>query len=108
LVKTTFDLPPEVVRRAKMLAAHQGRPLRDLVAEAIDEKVEVAAGEDADAAQASEVRRETWDQWKGRLERQPDGIWYNLEGIEDDAFFQSLEEVREDPCSRRDPYGSDS
>jgi hypothetical protein len=106
-VKTTFDLPSTLVRKAKALAAQQGRPLRDLVAEAIDEKLEVAAGGEADAAKAGEVRREAWERWKNRLERRPDGTWFNPEGIDDEPFFQSLEEARREPWARRDPFGDD-
>jgi len=105
-VKTTFDLPNALVRRAKALAAQQGRPLRDLVAEAIDEKLEVAAGGEMDATNAREVRREAWERWKSRLERRPDGTWFNPEGIDDEAFFQSLEEIRQEPWTQRDPFGN--
>jgi hypothetical protein len=108
LVKTTFDLPHSLVRKAKALAAQQGRPLRDLVAEAIDEKLEVAGGEETDTMKASEVRREAWERWKSRLKRCSDGTWLNPEGIDDESFFQSLEEVRREPWTKRDPFGSDA
>jgi predicted DNA-binding protein len=107
-VKTTFDLPHELVRKAKAVAAQQGRPLRDLVAEAIDEKLEVVAGGGVDATKAREVRREAWERWKGRLERRSDGTWFNPEGVDDESFFQSLEEVRREPWVKRDPFGSDT
>ncbi len=86
-----------LVRKAKALAAQQGRPLCDLVAEAIDEKLTVAAGGETDTANAKEVRREAWERWKSRLERRPDGTWFNPEGVDDGAFFQSLEEIRREP-----------
>ena len=38
-VKTTVDLPETLVREAKAVAARQGRTLRDLVAEAMHEKL---------------------------------------------------------------------
>jgi len=105
-VKTTFDLPPILVRKAKALAAQQGRPLRDLVAEAIDEKLGGgAAGEEPEMAKTGEVRREAWERWKNRLERRPDGTWLNPEGVEDESFFQSLEEARREPWTKRDPFG---
>ena len=107
-MKTTFDLPDALVRKAKALAAQQGRPLRDLVAEAIDEKLEVAAGGEANATKASEVRREAWERWKSRLERRSDGTWFNPEGIDDESFFRSLEEVRREPWATRDPFGRDA
>lgn len=107
-MKTTFDLPDALVRKAKALAAQQGRPLRDLVAEAIDEKLEVTVSGEAGTAKASEVRREAWERWKRRLERRSDGTWFNPEGIDDETFFQSLEGVRREPWTTRDPFGSDS
>jgi hypothetical protein len=106
-VKTTFDLPSELLGKAKALAAQQGRPLRDWVAEAIDEKLDVAAGGEAAATNAGEVRREAWERWKGRLERRPDGTWFNPDGVDDETFFQSLEEIRREPWAKRDPFGGD-
>ena len=41
-MKTTFDLPEPLLREAKSVAAKQGRPLRDLVAEALAEKLALA------------------------------------------------------------------
>lgn len=105
-MKTTFDLPNLLLRKAKALAAQQGRPLRDLVAEAIDEKLEHAVGGAVDTARASEGRREAWERWKTRLEKLPDGSWFNPDGIEDESFFQSLEEVRREPWAPRDPFGT--
>jgi hypothetical protein len=106
-VKTAFDLPNELVRRAKALAAQQKRPLRDWVTEAIAEKLEVSAGGNAATMNAGEVRREAWKCWKGRLERRSDGTWFNPNGVDDEAFFQSLEEIRREPRAKRDPFGGD-
>jgi hypothetical protein len=91
-MKTTFDLPEPLLRRAKAAAAHQGRPLRDLVAEAIDAKLvaDQAAARDA-AKQPNE-----WDAFKAQLIQQPDGSWFNPNGIEDVGFFEALEEVRDE------------
>lgn len=38
-MKTTVDLPDSLLRDAKAAAARQGRTLRDLVAEALNEKL---------------------------------------------------------------------
>jgi hypothetical protein len=38
----------------------------------------------------------TWERWKSRLERRSDGTWFNPEGVDDESFFQSLEEVRQE------------
>jgi hypothetical protein len=99
-VKTTFDLPDPLLRKAKALAAQQGRPLRDLVAEAIGEKLEGAVG----AVKAGEERRGAWERWKARLEQLPDGTWFNPEGIDDESFFHSLDEIRREPWVSRDPF----
>lgn len=107
-MKTIFDLPDELVRKAKALADQQGRPLHDLVTQAIAEKLAAAVAGEADTTKASEVRREAWERWKSRLERRPDGIWFNPEGVDDESFFRSLEEVRRGPWAKRDPLGSDA
>jgi hypothetical protein len=103
-VKTTFDLPDPLLRKAKALAAQQGRPLRDLVAEALGEKVEHTAG----AAKASEGRRQAWEHWRSRLKQLPDGSWFNPDGIEDESFFQALDEIRKESWTSRDPFGTDA
>lgn len=89
-MKTTFNLPDPLLRKAKALAAQQGRPLRDLVAEAISEKLEHVAN----TLKASEGRRQAWKHWRSRLYQLPDGSWFNPDGIEDESFFQALDEVR--------------
>ncbi len=89
-MKTTFDLPEPLLRRAKAAAAHQGRPLRDLVAEAIDAKL---AADQAAAREAAKQPNE-WEAFKAQLIQQPDGSWFNPNGIDDDGFFEVLDEVR--------------
>lgn len=103
-MKTTFDLPNPLLRKAKALAAQQGRPLRDLVAEAIDEKLEHAAANSAGDEKAAEGRREAWERWRSRLERLPDGSWLNPEGVEDESFFQALDEARRERWTSRGPF----
>jgi hypothetical protein len=105
-VKTTFDLPDPLLRDAKALAAQQGRPLRDLVAEAIGEKLEQAGGAAPGSTRTGERRREAWERWRARLVQQPDGSWLNPDGIDDESFFQSLEEARGESWTSRDPFGS--
>jgi len=104
VVKTTFDLPDPLLREARALAAQQGRPLRALVAEAIGEKLEHAVG----AAKVGEERRVPWEKWRTRLKQLPDGTWCNPDGIEDESFFQSLDEARREPWASRDPFGANS
>lgn len=92
-MKTTFDLPEPLLRRAKAAAAHQGRPLRDLVAEAIAEKLEVPAT--AAPQRRAEPPQDEWAAYLATLVRQPDGSYLNPNGIDDDSeFFKALDEMR--------------
>lgn len=108
-MKTTFDLPDPLVRRAKAVAAEQGRPLRDLVAEAIAEKLKspapIVAGGKRIPVGRREGRPETWEEWRSHLVRQPDGTWFNKDGIHDETFFETLEAIRREPWTDRDPFG---
>jgi len=101
-MKTTFDLPDALMRRAKALAAAQGRPLRDLVAEAIDEKL-VDSGEPG-VHRHSSASREAWERWKARLEVSPDGSSFNPQGIAAEAFFRSLDEIRAEPWGPQERF----
>ncbi|HWN45407.1 MAG TPA: hypothetical protein VNW71_24485 [Thermoanaerobaculia bacterium] len=103
-MKTTLELPDLLLRKAKALAAQQGRPLRDLVAEALGEKLEYTVG----AAKASEGRRQAWEHWRSRLKQLPDGSWFNPDGIEDESFFRALDEIHPESWTHRDPFGTDS
>jgi hypothetical protein len=103
-MKTTFDLPDLLVRRAKALAARQGRPLRDLVAEAIDRKLVSEPSEVTDRSEDFEGRQKSWEAWKARLVQEPDGTWRNPDGIEDESFFETLEHVRREPWPSRDDF----
>lgn len=109
-MKTTFDLPDSLIRRAKAVAAEQGRPLRDLVAEAIAEKLKspatVFVGGKKVPVGRREGRPETWEEWKSHLVQQPDGTWINTDGIDDPAFFEALEEVRRRPWTTRNPFAT--
>ena len=98
-MKTTFDLPERLVRRAKAAAAEQGRPLRDLVAEAIDAKL---AADQAAARSASKAPNE-WEAFKAQLVPQPDGTWFNPNGIQDEGFFEALEAIRHERLAQQAP-----
>jgi hypothetical protein len=110
-MKTTFDLPDLLVRQAKALAAEQGRPLRDLVAEAITEKL---------AAQPKSFRATTFEGEPNMIREEPrmpyldgrealraalveqaDGSYVNVLGIDDKAFFDALDDLR----ARKPPQG---
>ncbi len=107
-MKTTFDLPDPLVRRAKAVAAEQGRPLRDLVAEAIAEKLRSPAplvvGGKRIPVGRREGQRETWEEYRSKFVQQPDGTFVNTDAIEDASYFRALEEIRQRPFTRRDPF----
>lgn len=98
-MKTTFDLPEPLLRRAKAAAAHQGRPLRDLVAEAIDAKLAA----DQAATRAASRQPSEWEAYRSQLIQQPDGTWFNPNGIEDEGFFEALEEIRRERLKQQVP-----
>lgn len=104
-MKTSFDLPENLLRRAKALAAEQGRPLRDLVAEALSEKLTApGTGPAKRPVGHTEGRRLTWEEWSAKLEKLPDGTWFNPAGIQDESYFETLEAIRREPRGRRDPF----
>ena len=103
IVKTTLDLPDPLLRKARALAARQGQSLREFVAEAIGEKLLQTASGLADLPEVSTERREAWERWRSRLVQQPDGTWFNPEGIADESFYETLEQIRQEAWSERDP-----
>ncbi|KNZ33911.1 MAG: hypothetical protein AD742_04145 [Methylibium sp. NZG] len=101
-MKTTFDLPEALLRRAKAAAAHQGRPLRDLVAEAIDAKLAAESALSGAATPKPALPDHGWKAFSARLVKQDDGSWVNPDGIDDERFFEALEDIRAE--SRRVPF----
>ena len=91
-MKTTFDLPDPLLRKAKAAAADQGRPLRDLVAEALAEKLAALAL----AKGARKSRNSEWKAFEARLKKLPDGTYVNPEIPEDDNFAEVLAAIREE------------
>ena len=87
VMKTTLELPDELMRRLKVRAANSDRKLKDTVEEVIRrglETVEADAGKDP--LQALRMR----------LQFQADGIIVNPEAIEDPGFFQALDDIRDE------------
>lgn len=101
-MKTTFDLPDALLHKAKAVAARQGRPLRDLVSDALQRAVTEAermarAGPDAGGE---------WEAFLAKVEVQPDGSFFNPEGIQDERFFEILDSLRDERLRQplRDPF----
>lgn len=94
-MKTTLELPDELMRKIKIRAASNDLKLRDAVEELIRKGLE-----------ALEMSGDPRMALKTRLRFNADGSITNLEGIDDPDFFDALEEVRE--ISRqetpRDPF----
>ena len=101
-MKTTFDLPEPLLREAKSVAAKQGRPLRDLVAEALAEKLALAGR----GKSASRGRLSEWKAFEATLVKQPDGSYVNPKGIQDESFFADVEAARKlaGAWQPRDPF----
>ena len=78
-VKTTVDIDETVLRQAEKQAEQAGKPLATLVEEALRASLGMATP-------AKCARR--------RLQRMPDGTYFNPNGIpNDDAIFKILEDI---------------
>lgn len=88
-MKTSFDLPEPLLRRAKAAAAEQGRALRDLVAEAIEARLANPSA----AQRRSEPPADEWQAYLSTLVLQPDGSYVNPNAA-GDAFFEALDDIR--------------
>jgi hypothetical protein len=116
-MKTTFDLPDALLRQAKAAAAEQGRPLRDLVAEALKDKLAALAAArrsfaEPAVASALEARENSPAPWtsppldgrealRAALVLQPDGTYVNVLGMDDQGFFDALDDLRARPRSTK-------
>ncbi len=87
-MKTTFDLPGPLLRKANALAADQGRALRDVVAETLQEKLAAHAA----ATRESEANNAQRMAFEARLQKLPHGSALNPDG--DDSFAERLETIR--------------
>lgn len=96
-MKTTLELPDELMRSLKVRAAQTDRTLKVVVAEAIRRGLDAApATSDEDPLQA----------WAKKLLFHPDGTVTNPDGIDDSSFFESLDDIRAESRKRdaRDPF----
>lgn len=96
-MKTTLELPDELMRAVKIRAASTDRRLRDVVAELIRRGLEAAPQPSAaDPIQA----------WAEKLVFHADGTVTNPDGIDDPAFFEALEDIRRSSrlTPSRDPF----
>ena len=96
-MKTTLELPDDLMRDIRVRAAQSDRRLKDVVEELLRRGLE---------APPESPANDPLHGWLDRLEFHADGSVTNPDGIEDEAFFQALEEIREaDRASPpRDPF----
>ena len=95
-MKTTLELPDELMRHLKVRAAQTDRTLKDVVTEVIRRGLEaVPAANDTDPLQA----------WAGKLVLGADGSISNPDGVDDPEFFGALDAIRQQSRKQapRDP-----
>ena len=95
-MKTTLELPDELMRHLKVRAAQTDRTLKDVVTEVIRRGLEaVPAANDTDPLQA----------WAGKLVLGADGSISNPDGVDDPEFFGALDTIRQQSRAQapRDP-----
>ena len=87
-MNVTLDLPDQLLRQAQVRADELGCSLQTLVIQALSEKL--ASLPAAPEPIAKDGRQEL----ASRLQLQPDGTYFNPDGIEDEEFFRNLERIR--------------
>jgi len=90
-MKTTLELPDDLMRRIKIRAAATDRKLKDTVEELVRRGLEAAESGQADNPLQA---------LRDRLRFNPDGTVANPDGIDDPEFFEALDEIRAE--SRRE------
>jgi len=97
-MKTTLELPDDLMRRVKVRAASSDRKLKDTVEELIRRGLDASeAGSSNDPIAAL----------KQRLIFHPDGSVSNPDGIEEPSFFEAIDDIRAQSRLEelRDPFG---
>ncbi len=96
-MKTTLDLPDELMRAVKLRAAEQHLKLREVAADAL--RAVLAAPATAPAKPLDPI-----EALGRRLVFLPDGTVTNRDGLDDPTYFDALESRRAD--SRQEPLHS--
>ncbi|MFU8832189.1 MAG: hypothetical protein ACNA7J_08545 [Wenzhouxiangella sp.] len=100
-MKTTLELPDDLMRQIKVRAATTDCKLKDMFEELLRRGLEAAeAGQPDSPLQGL----------KDRLRFHPDGTVTNPDGIDDPEFFKALDEIRAESRREvpRDPFAGDS
>lgn len=98
-MKTTLELPDELMRAVKIRAVQRDQKLKDFVTDALR-----ASLSDDDSAPPDPVQV-----LRRKLVFHADGTVTNPHGINDPSFFETLETLREQSRHEpdRDPFGGD-
>lgn len=96
-MKTTLELPDELMRSIKVRAAQTDRTLKDVVSDLIQRGLE---------SPAIPAANDPLQAWAKKLIVESDGSVKNPDGLDAPAFFTALDEIRaqsrrEEP---RDPF----
>jgi len=86
-MKTTLELPDELMRAVKIRAAQTDRKLKDVVAQLIELGLRRSPTESADNPLQGLMKK---------LVFHADGTITNPDGIDDPAFFEELDRIREE------------
>jgi plasmid stability protein len=97
VMKTTLELPDELMRALKVRAAQSDRKLRDVVAELLQRGLDIPP----EAPEADPLTA-----WHTKLVFHADGSVTNPDGVDDPEFFASLDHIRNQSRNEpaRDPF----
>jgi len=97
-MKTTLEIPDDLMRAVKIRAVESNQKLKDFIADALRKSL-VPSQDVEDPLQAL----------RERLIFHPDGSVTNPDGIDDPGFFEDLEDIRRRSRfeSPRDPFVDD-
>lgn len=99
-MKTTLELPDELMRDIRVRAAQSDRRLKDVVEELLRRGLE---------APPEPPANDPLRAWCAQLEFHADGTVTNPAGVEDESFFRALDELREADRANppRDPFAGE-
>ena len=96
-MKTTLELPDDLMRAVKIRAVESNQKLKDFVAAALRTALESSGGP---------APQDPLEALRARLVFHPDGTVTNPDGIDDPGFFDEVEDFRRRSRleSPRDPF----
>lgn len=96
-MKTTLEIPDDLMRAVKIRAIESRQKLKDFIAEALRQSI---------AQPRQSAPRDPLQALREKLVFHPDGTVSNPDGIDDPQFFTDLEDIRHRSRSGspRDPF----